>query len=72
MRNLRIATPLAAIHGYAELYKMQRDMPGALERADESIEHIEASSARMTVLVEDLLGLWLVWTKDVASTSRSR
>ena len=44
-------------HGYAELYKMQRDMPGALERADESIEHIEASSARMTVLVEDLLSL---------------
>lgn len=36
---------------------MQRDMPGALERADESIEHIEASSARMTVLVEDLLSL---------------
>lgn len=32
-------------------------MPGALERADESIEHIEASSARMTVLVEDLLSL---------------
>lgn len=50
-----LRTPLAAIHGYAELYKMQRDMPGALERADESIEHIEASSARMTVLVEDLL-----------------
>lgn len=48
-----LRTPLAAIHGYAELYKMQRDMPGALERADESIEHIEASSARMTVLVED-------------------
>ena len=46
-----LRTPLAAIHGYAELYKMQRDMPGALERADESIEHIEASSARMTVLV---------------------
>lgn len=52
-----LRTPLAAIHGYAELYKMQRDMPGALERADESIEHIEASSARMTVLVEDLLSL---------------
>lgn len=52
-----LRTPLAAIHGYAELYKMQRDMPGALERADESIKHIEASSARMTVLVEDLLSL---------------
>lgn len=52
-----LRTPLAAIHGYAELYKMQRDMPGALERADESIEHIEASSVRMTVLVEDLLSL---------------
>lgn len=52
-----LRTPLAAIHGYAELYKMQRDMHGALERADESIEHIEASSARMTVLVEDLLSL---------------
>lgn len=52
-----LRTPLAAIHGYAELYKMQRDMPGALERADESIEHIEASGARMTVLVEDLLSL---------------
>ena len=52
-----LRTPLAAIHGYAELYKMQRDMPGALERADESIAHIERSSQRMTVLVEDLLSL---------------
>ncbi len=52
-----LRTPLAAIHGYAELYKIQRDTPGALERADESIAHIEASSARMTVLVEDLLSL---------------
>ncbi|EFA23271.1 sensor histidine kinase [Bifidobacterium gallicum] len=52
-----LRTPLAAIHGYAELYKMQRDMPGALERADVSIEHIEASSSRMTLLVEDLLSL---------------
>ena len=52
-----LRTPLAAIHGYAELYRMQRDMPGALERADESIKHIEDSSARMTVLVEDLLSL---------------
>lgn len=52
-----LRTPLAAIHGYAELYKMQRDLPGALERADESISHIEDSSTRMTVLVEDLLSL---------------
>jgi two-component system OmpR family sensor kinase len=52
-----LRTPLAAIHGYAELYKMQRDYPGALERADESIQHIEASSTRMAILVEDLLSL---------------
>ncbi|NEG69367.1 HAMP domain-containing sensor histidine kinase [Bifidobacterium choloepi] len=52
-----LRTPLAAIHGYAELYKMQRDLPDALERADDSIAHIEASSSRMTVLVEDLLSL---------------
>lgn len=52
-----LRTPLAAIHGYAELYKMQRDYPGALERADESIQHIESSSTRMAVLVEDLLSL---------------
>ena len=52
-----LRTPLAAIQGYAELYSMQRDMPGALERADESIEHIRKSSSRMTVLVEDLLSL---------------
>lgn len=52
-----LRTPLATIHGYSELYAMQRDTPGALERADESIAHIEASSARMTLLVEDLLSL---------------
>ncbi|MEE0654636.1 HAMP domain-containing sensor histidine kinase [uncultured Bifidobacterium sp.] len=55
-----LRTPLAAIHGYAELYKMQRgagDGEHALELADDSIDHIEASSARMTVLVEDLLSL---------------
>ncbi len=52
-----LRTPLATIHGYSELYTMQRNLPGALERADESIEHIEASSSRMTVLVEDLLSL---------------
>lgn len=52
-----LRTPLATIHGYSELYTMQRDLPGALERADESIAHIEASSSRMTLLVEDLLSL---------------
>lgn len=52
-----LRTPLAAIHGYSELYMMQRDMPGALQRADESIRHIEASSSRMTLLVTDLLSL---------------
>ncbi|MDF7663671.1 HAMP domain-containing sensor histidine kinase [Bifidobacterium sp. ESL0763] len=52
-----LRTPLATIHGYSELYSMQRELPGALERADESIEHIEASSSRMTLLVEDLLSL---------------
>lgn len=52
-----LRTPLAAIHGYAELYKMQRAMPDALERADDAIGHIEASSTRMTALVEDLLSL---------------
>lgn len=52
-----LRTPLAAIHGYSELYTMQRNLPGALERADESIAHIETSSSRMTVLVEDLLSL---------------
>lgn len=52
-----LRTPLAAIHGYAELYRMQRQAPDALERADDSIAHIESSSARMTLLVEDLLSL---------------
>ena len=53
-----LRTPLAAIHGYAELCReLQRDLPGALGRADESISHIEDSSTRMTVLVEDLLSL---------------
>ena len=36
---------------------MQRDLPGALGRADESISHIEDSSTRMTVLVEGMLSL---------------
>lgn len=52
-----LRTPLAAIRGYAELYFMQRDEPGALQRADDTIEHIEKSSERMTLLVQDLLSL---------------
>lgn len=52
-----LRTPLAAIRGYAELYFMQRQEPKALERADETIEHIEKSSERMTLLVQDLLSL---------------
>ncbi|MDO4913346.1 MAG: HAMP domain-containing sensor histidine kinase [Bifidobacteriaceae bacterium] len=52
-----LRTPLAAIHGYAELYEMQRNMPGVEERADQAIDHIKTSSARMTELVEDLLSL---------------
>ncbi|MBQ9687736.1 MAG: HAMP domain-containing histidine kinase [Aeriscardovia sp.] len=52
-----LRTPLAAIHGYAELYRMQREEPGALERADTTIARIEASSTRMTSLVNDLLTL---------------
>ncbi len=52
-----LRTPLAAISGYAELYRMQRDYPGVLERADDAIDHIDRSSARMKTLVEDLLSL---------------
>lgn len=52
-----LRTPLTAIHGYAELYTMWRNMPGEQERADDSIAHIKASSERMTELVEDLLSL---------------
>lgn len=57
-----LRTPLATIHGYAELYKMQRkaepdDLPSALEHADDAIDHIETSSERMSALVEDLLAL---------------
>lgn len=57
-----LRTPLATIHGYAELYKMQRraesnDPSSALEHADDAIDHIESSSERMSSLVEDLLAL---------------
>lgn len=52
-----LRTPLAAIHGYAELYRMQRQELGALQRADSTIGRIEASSTRMTALVNDLLSL---------------
>lgn len=52
-----LRTPLAAIHGYAELYRMQRQESSALERADSTISRIEASSTRMTALVNDLLSL---------------
>lgn len=57
-----LRTPLATIHGYAELYKMQRraesdDLDSALEHADDAIDHIETSSERMSSLVEDLLAL---------------
>lgn len=52
-----LRTPLATIHGYSELYLMQRDEPGALERANETIAHIEAASTRMAALVNDLLSL---------------
>lgn len=52
-----LRTPLATIHGYAELYQMQREAPGAVERADETIERIERSATRMTALVQNLLSL---------------
>lgn len=52
-----LRTPLATIHGYSELYLMQRDEPGALERANETIAHIETASTRMAALVNDLLSL---------------
>jgi two-component system OmpR family sensor kinase len=52
-----LRTPLAAIRGYAELYFMQRQEPHALQRADETIQHIEKSSEQMTLLVQNLLSL---------------
>lgn len=58
-----LRTPLATIHGYAELYKMQRaaadgkNPEQTLGYADDAIDHIEHSSERMSALVEDLLSL---------------
>ncbi|MFR0557626.1 sensor histidine kinase [Pseudoscardovia radai] len=58
-----LRTPLATIHGYAELYKMQRAATDGknpeqiLGYADDAIDHIEHSSERMSALVEDLLSL---------------
>jgi len=48
-----LRTPLASIRGYAELFRLgASDDPAALERA---MERIESETARMGVLVEDLL-----------------
>ena len=52
-----LRTPLSAIRAYAELYKMEREEGGDLEKADEIVSRIGASSARMTELVTDLLSL---------------
>ncbi|MBR6440004.1 MAG: HAMP domain-containing histidine kinase [Aeriscardovia sp.] len=52
-----LRTPLSAIRAYAELYKMEREEGEDLEKADEIVERIGASSARMTELVTDLLSL---------------
>lgn len=52
-----LRTPLSAIRAYAELYKMEREEGEDLEKADEIVSRIGASSARMTELVTDLLSL---------------
>lgn len=52
-----LRTPLSAIRAYAELYKMEREEGESLEKADEIVSRIGASSARMTELVTDLLSL---------------
>lgn len=52
-----LRTPLSAIRAYAELYKMEREEGEDLQKADEIVERIGASSARMTELVTDLLSL---------------
>ncbi|MBO6071563.1 MAG: HAMP domain-containing histidine kinase [Aeriscardovia sp.] len=52
-----LRTPLSAIRAYAELYKMEREEGEDLEKADEIVNRIGASSARMTELVTDLLSL---------------
>ena len=48
-----LRTPLAAIRGYAQLARRQADdLPPDLQRA---LERVDAESARMSVLVDDLL-----------------
>ncbi|MBW6435311.1 HAMP domain-containing histidine kinase [Actinoplanes hulinensis] len=50
-----LRTPLTSIRGWAELYRRGGAPPGP--QLDETMGRIEAESARMAVLVEDLLGL---------------
>ncbi|HEX4215478.1 MAG TPA: ATP-binding protein [Candidatus Dormibacteraeota bacterium] len=48
-----LRTPLAAIRGHAELARRQRDaLPGEVAHA---LDRVESESARMTMLVEELL-----------------
>lgn len=47
-----LRTPLTAIRGYTELLRMTEPLG---DRGAESLERMEAQSARMTALVEDLL-----------------
>ena len=50
-----LRTPLTSIRGFAELYRRGGAPPGPV--LDETLARIEAESARMAVLVEDLLRL---------------
>ncbi|GIE74696.1 two-component sensor histidine kinase [Actinoplanes philippinensis] len=50
-----LRTPLTSIRGWAELYRRGGSPPGP--QLDETMGRIEAESARMAVLVEDLLRL---------------
>jgi two-component system OmpR family sensor kinase len=50
-----LRTPLTSIRGWAELYRRGGAPPGP--QLDETMARIEAESARMAVLVEDLLRL---------------
>ncbi|MEV0902004.1 HAMP domain-containing sensor histidine kinase [Actinoplanes sp. NPDC049802] len=50
-----LRTPLTSIRGWAELYRRGGAPPGP--QLDETLARIEAESARMAVLVEDLLRL---------------
>lgn len=54
-----LRTPLAVIHGNAELYHMHAGLPveERIEVAEKSLDNIERSASRMTLLVEDLLSL---------------